>query len=491
MKVGKLSPEELRERRNKRQREKYAQNKDVRRQQYRERYAKNRDVKKQQRRANYAKNQEHERQRVRLKAAQDREGARKRAKIHYLKTRGRRNQGTPTIQQQQSVNVNGGDDLSVDIDDSVNQARTVDQHTLVEMESHQACVCLICDRFIIGMEKLNHIKKDHVLAHNSRLSVESYENHYGYTLHPDLVQQYSVHDLPGLLLSPRSRRIGDTFHACQTCMNGMAASRLLSEGPPKHAIANGFVIGHIPRIITTANDTGEDEHTEINEANLTDVLCSFLSPVRAYGFIFAYSGGAHKSVRGHFSFYEVNHAHVGGVMHYYNSTGANPNVYVVLAGRMTLKQKDIAKERARLDTQLLCKLLTWFITKSGHKGYTNLAPPSECPTPTVIEDPQNEHNTDEECNPEVEHHYAGATFHFASGHNPDEDTGVYGSTQRFIHAMLKRTMPTLLVQGGDYANLRELSIENVCVVQFPYGLGGPKMDRRTKISARECYKHYC
>ena len=40
----------------------------------------------------------------------------------------------------------------------------------------------------------------------------------------------------------------------------------------------------------------------INEDDLTDVLCAFLSPTRPYGYCFAYSGGAHKSLRGHFFF---------------------------------------------------------------------------------------------------------------------------------------------------------------------------------------------
>jgi hypothetical protein len=48
-------------------------------------------------------------------------------------------------------------------------------------------------------------------------------------------------------------------------------------------------------------------------------------------------------------------------------------------------------------------------------------------------------------------------------------------------------MPQLLVQGGDYANLREIKLEDVCPVQFPFGLGGPKMQRRNKVSPEECY----
>lgn len=71
--------------------------------------------------------------------------------------------------------------------------------------------------------------------------------------------------------------------------------------------------------------------------------------------------------------------------------------------------------------------------------------PEECPIPRIIEDPANANNTDED-EDGIEPTFEGATFHFTSGHEPDDNTGVYRSTQNFIQAMLQRTMPTLLVQ---------------------------------------------
>jgi hypothetical protein len=51
------------------------------------------------------------------------------------------------------------------------------------------------------------------------------------------------------------------------------------RSPPKHAIANGFVIGHIPRIISTKGPNNTVVKTEIRDEDLTDILCSFLSPI--------------------------------------------------------------------------------------------------------------------------------------------------------------------------------------------------------------------
>src|SRR6056300_2106884 len=115
----------------------------------------------------------------------------------------------------------------------------------------------------------------------------------------------------------------------------------------------------------------------------------------------------------------------------------------------------------------------------------------ECPKPKIIADKDTPNNTDEEHDPELEKEFAGASFHFTSNNEPQEDTGVYETNQQFVKAMLDRTMPTLLVNGGNYTDLRELLLENIAPMQFPFGQGGPKSDRRTHISPEACYQHYC
>ena len=43
---------------------------------------------------------------------------------------------------------------------------------------------------------------------------------------------------------------------------------------------------------------------------------------------------------------------------------------------------------------------------------------------------------------------------------------------------MNRTAPTLLVYGGNYVNEREIREEEILPFAFPYGIGGPKMNRR-------------
>ena len=229
----------------------------------------------------------------------------------------------------------------------------------------------------------------------------------------------------------------------------------------------------------------------ISEAVLTDILCSFLNPTRPWAYCFAYIAGQQKSIRGHFTFFETDLSHVGGVGNYLINSGANPLVYCVICGRMTKKQKEKVRTLATLDTQLLMDLLHWYITESGHPGFKNCTVPTECPTPVVIEDKETLNNTDDPVDEEVESRYEGATFHFSSS-TPTDDTGTCETNEKFTLSMLRQTAPTLLVHGGNYANLRELKLENVCAVQFPWGLGGPKMnkERKNRVSAEECYRYY-
>ena len=48
--------------------------------------------------------------------------------------------------------------------------------------------------------------------------------------------------------------------------------------------------------------------------------------------------------------------------------------------------------------------------------------------------------------------------------------------------MFQHSAPTLLAYGGAYANVNDVPIENILPFAFPFGIGGPKMRRRMKVS---------
>jgi hypothetical protein len=53
---------------------------------------------------------------------------------------------------------------------------------------------------------------------------------------------------------------------------------------------------------TVDNGHGEEKNMVIAEREVTDLLKAMIAPVRPYGLIFSYAGGAQKSLRGNHHF---------------------------------------------------------------------------------------------------------------------------------------------------------------------------------------------
>jgi hypothetical protein len=260
--------------------------------------------------------------------------------------------------------------------------------------------------------------------------------------------------------------------------------------PPKFAIANGFVIGSFPAEIEFVNKEGETVTRKIEENELTDILKAMMAPVRMYGYVFAYSGGSQKSIQGNFQFFEMDQNKIGAVMSHLNQAGIGEHIYVVLCGRMTPEQKQIVRTKAIVNTRLFLDILTWFVTKSGHKGYENITIPEKCPQPVLIEDKEKQNNTDQTIDPSMESNIESGTYYFTSAQEPNQDTSVFDCPDRFAIAMLQNKPPQLLVSGGTFANIQEMKIENVLPFSFPFGIGGMNMNRKVKVSDLLCIQHY-
>ena len=84
------------------------------------------------------------------------------------------------------------------------------------------------------------------------------------------------------------------------------------------------------------------------KSHLTDVMRAILSPTRAHGYIIAYTGGAQKSLMGHFQCYEVDHTRLRGSTSYLRHKAKHQHVYCMLSERMTSNQKVLAKKDVEL-----------------------------------------------------------------------------------------------------------------------------------------------
>ena len=398
-----------------------------------------------------------------------------------------------TKRKRQAEIATDDDDLSPFIKEAVRQAKKRLHRTKHPNDStqHRSYVCIACDCFLLGTEALRTLTREQLKAHKHKLGVHEYEQFHGVKLNKDQISQYHVPTFPNMLLSRRSRKIGRGWVSCGHCASSLRPDTRYKRNPPKFAIANGFAIGEFPDEIERMNPRSRrDTKRKVNVENVTDEMRAVISPARAFGHIFAYSGGSHKSIQGHYQFFETDQSQVGGVIEHVRDMGVAHNMYIMLCGRMTPAQRTIIRRRAHLDTEEYMDLLNFFIKVSGHSGYSGLPMPENFPRPLFVEDKETENNVDREVNKGVEKSFQGGTYYFSTAQDPSDKTSVFGDSRSFAMALLNQSAPTLLTIGGNYANMRELRVEDVLPFAFPYGMGGPIGKRRTPISQEACFQRY-
>ena len=105
--------------------------------------------------------------------------------------------------------------------------------------NHKACVCVICDCFIIGVEKINWLSEEKLIAKQSCLSVDFLQVTTNKTIPVELRNQYKIEDkdsLSHLLLSPRAHVKDEAYMACDACYRHILYNT--GDKPPKFAICN-------------------------------------------------------------------------------------------------------------------------------------------------------------------------------------------------------------------------------------------------------------
>ncbi len=120
------------------------------------------------------------------------------------------------------------EEMSHAIERLMNEAKQIFHRTQnpTNPQSHRAIVCIICDWFIIGTEKIHKHSSYRIPQHTNRLSVKTYKTYHGVELKNELKKQYQVNEdkLRNLLLSTRSRKYHNGYATCACCYNGICQS---------------------------------------------------------------------------------------------------------------------------------------------------------------------------------------------------------------------------------------------------------------------------
>ena len=67
---------------------------------------------------------------------------------------------------------------------------------------------------------------------------------------------------------------------------------------------------------------------------------------------------------------------------------------------------------------------------------------------------------------------------------------MYETSRKFACALVKRSAPTVFVQGGNFAEEHDLPVEAILPFAFPYGTDGSKTKHSTEISLKTCIQRY-
>ena len=212
------------------------------------------------------------------------------------------------------------------------------------------------------------------------------------------------------------------------------------------AISNGLAIGSVPDEITIMGEGGIIKTISVDAENdLTPVLCAAIAPTRPHMYIFSFQGGHKKSITGNFQFFDSDQTKLSAALNRIQSTGLHSNIYVVLTGKMMPAQKNIVRGQKELNQTFFLDLLAWF--KDVHPGFKDVD--LNCPEINLIEDPETEHNTDIEGDPDVEKRMEGLISYFTSSRELIKDRPIYSYTRRLVLTLLeKHAAPKLVFQGG-------------------------------------------
>ena len=150
-----------------------------------------------------------------------------------------------------------------------------------------------------------------------------------------------------MLLSPRAAYIRkcfshrqEGFSICSKCKHNIEHGNI-----PRIAIANNYCFGTPPTCLE----------------ELTEVELAMLTPVKTFGYCFAYTGGRHKKLKGSLSYYKVEMESIARAAMHLDVLGMHKNIVVILFGKMTSEQRRAAKRKSRVRVNKVLAALNWLI----------------------------------------------------------------------------------------------------------------------------------
>jgi len=93
--------------------------------------------------------------------------------------------------------------------------------------------------------------------------------------------------------------------------------------------------------------------------------------------------------------------------------------------------------------------------------------------------------------PQLGSKFTGGNYYLSTAQDPSIKTSVFEDEKNFARAMLSQkpqTDLTLLAIGGQYANMRQVHVEDILPFAFPFGIRGTGGRQRNQISQEACFQ---
>ena len=258
--------------------------------------------------------------------------------------------------------------------------------------------------------------------------------------------------------------------ACKYCFTSLRNGHI-----PKFAISNGFFFGTPPK--------------ELLELN--DVELAFISPVKAYGYCFTYTGSKSCSMqlKGTLSFYKIDPNSLVRTVAKFSAFDMSENIVVVLYGKMTKSQKEKAKKRSCLRPAKVLAAVEWLCL--NHETFKTLSIDLDelrrnMGKPYVVDHSEMKETDQDACLSVAQQRQAVRTniesvdyfqiFFPDKTINPTQ--GGYSNKQSFEEYVKAAKLSHLSFhlhtdfQKNYVPDYKDDNLVNACLLQFPYGRGG-------------------
>lgn len=345
---------------------------------------------------------------------------------------------------------------------------------------HQKCdgtfipfVCAICDEFLTP-KRLALITIPVLCKYGRMLATTEHNggdndllrNNYKYagdlgsydtTDARNLINELFLSPRASLISTKESNNHSEGLTVCKSCKSMLCASRM-----PRFAIANNYCFGSTPACLS----------------DLTEIELAMITPVKAKGYCFAWTGGKHRHMQGSLSYYKINMESIATSICHFTALGMTDNIVILLYGEMTETQKRIARRKREIRVAYIRRALYWLIANNAEWQKANISVTdiiSKLNNPTIKDISKNvESDNSKESNIEQTESYQ---IFF-----PDGTIGEASANQDNVYKY--RELVKQAVKAGynlevknnfireHVVDYKDDNLVNACLLQFPYGRGG-------------------